>query len=99
MSEIIWIKNSKLENCFVRGRYITLTITTTIIKKKILWWYKYKITQSIPYIIDPEYKGEERANIQLKYVASEDRIAAEMEINKIKNDNTKNKNRELQIYL
>lgn len=43
MKEIIWVKNRELNNCFVRGGYTTLTITTIIMKKKILWWYKYKI--------------------------------------------------------
>lgn len=99
MKEIIWVKNRELDNCFVRGGYTTLTITTIIMKKKILWWYKYKIKQSIPYISGPVYRGDEWTNCRLEYAAKEDRVAAEIEINKIKNDNTKNKNRELQIYL
>lgn len=99
MEEIIWVKNRKIEDCFVGGVYMTLTVITTIVKKKILWWYKYKIKQVIPYITDPIYSGDEHTNMRLKDVASEDRIAAEIEINRIKNDNTKNKNRELQIYL
>lgn len=99
MKEIIWVKNRKIEDCFVSGVYMTLTVITTIVKKKILWWYKYKIKQVIPYITDSFYSGDEQTNMRLKDVASEDRIAAEIEINRIKNDNTKNKNRELQIYL
>lgn len=95
MGEIIWIKKRELENCSVSAGYITLTIITTIKRKKILWWYKYEIEQSIPYITDPFYNGDERTNLRLKVAANVDRIEAEIEINKIKNGNTKNKNREL----
>lgn len=85
----IHIKYVEVPQCFVGGRYMTLEIITRIYKKKFLWWTRYSIEQSIPYIDDPFFDGEYNTNKRLAVVAKSEYEWAKTKIMEVKYADTK----------